>query len=582
MKLIKRFGRSDILFPALIGASTFLNGGEHFAVKYLFPVIAALFCLFGKERRADTSRIVIMGSALALFFITLTNGILNTDSVNFLIFTALLLYITTLTPEKPVIINVVILTASLHAALIFFSFILTGELRQASTFVNANWAAVWLAAGLYFLLFQDGRKPLWVRGGGILLLTLGIVVTLSRTGFMLLFILLFLLAKKAERKMRLTAVVLLLILLVFLSVRVARDLKDPLAFSRGRIYAAAGEMFSQKPFLGYGIAVTDERLPGFSLGEERPYSNYSIAPRMAHSVYLESLLSFGIVGTLFLGAGVFRLFQKAAFKTPFLLFLLAGLFNNIEKSFSLLLLAALFLTVGEQAGADRKKGFPFTGKKALVPAFALVYVMILSLISHFFFLSGDRAMEENRPFDSFRFFYRAYRTLPLDPYYAEWSVRSLLATDKVQWDVKLALCEEILSRATARNSSSPGLYYLKGVYYNALLRASGFNAFKPEVLQRGLEAIEKAVTLNPVKADYHYLKMVLWSYTDNEKTLTETFRKLTALEPYYLNAYLLMMEKTTDETLKEECARKARVIRSLQPVQPLNSYEKHLMGKDAL
>ncbi|HOO59139.1 MAG TPA: O-antigen ligase family protein, partial [Candidatus Mcinerneyibacteriales bacterium] len=356
MKLIKRFGRSDILFPALIGASTFLNGGEHFAVKYLFPVIAALFCLFGKERRADTSRIVIMGSALALFFITLTNGILNTDSVNFLIFTALLLYITTLTPEKPVIINVVILTASLHAALIFFSFILTGELRQASTFVNANWAAVWLAAGLYFLLFQDGRKPLWVRGGGILLLTLGIVVTLSRTGFMLLFILLFLLAKKAERKMRLTAVVLLLILLVFLSVRVARDLKDPLAFSRGRIYAAAAEMFSEKPLFGYGIAVVDDRLPGFSLGEERVYSNYSVSPKMAHSIYLESLLSFGIIGTLLLGAGIIPMLKKSAFQAPFVLLLLAGLFNNIEKSFSLLLLGALFLAVRKEESIETRRG----------------------------------------------------------------------------------------------------------------------------------------------------------------------------------------------------------------------------------
>ena len=73
--------------------------------------------------------------------------------------------------------------------------------------------------------------------------------------------------------------------------------------------------------------------------------------------------------------------------------------------------------------------------------------------------------------------------------------------------------------------------------------------------------------------------MVLWSYTNNEAALKETFMKLTTLEPYYLNAYLLMMEKSSDETLKKECEAKAREIKSLKPVERLNSYEREIMGR---
>ena len=579
MKLLKKFGRSDIIFPALIGISSFLNGGEHFAVKYLLPVLAAIFCIFGKERKADFPRMLIMGSAMAFFLMTVLGGVLNTDTIYFLIFTALLLYITTLTPDKSILINGMILTASLHAAVILISFAFTGDFRQASTFVNANWAAIWLVTGLYFLLFHWEGKPLLIRGGAGLLITLGILITLSRTGFLLLFILVFFLAKKAGRKARFFVAALLLAAFFFLSVRIIRDLKDPLAFSRGRIYAAAAEMFTHKPFLGYGIAVVDDRLPGFSLGEERPYSNYSVSPRMAHSIYLESLLSFGIIGTLLLGAGIVPMIKKSAFKTPLLLLFLAGLFNNIEKSFALLLLGALLFAVKGQKSRGGRKEMTFTGKRALIPAFAVSYILILSLTAHFFFIRGERAMHENRLFDSFQYFYRAYRILPLDPYYAEWAVRSLLATDKVQWDVKLALCEKILSSATEKNSSSPELFYLKGVYYNAILRSENFRAFKPEVLKRALETVGRAISLNPRKADYYYLNMVLWSYTNNETAVKEAYKKLTTLEPYYLNAYLLMMEKTTDDALKEECFRMVEKIRSLEPVHPLNSYEKRLMGK---
>ena len=579
MTLIKRYGRSDIIIPALIGISSFLNGGEHFAVKYLLPVIAALFCLFGKERRADVPRLIVMGAAMIFFVRTLAGGDLNTDTLYFLIFTALLLYITTLTPEKKLIVNGVILTASVHAMVIIFSFGITGDFRQASTFVNANWAAVWLVTGLYFLLVHWKGKPPVIRGGAGLLLLAGIIVTLSRTGFLLLFLLAFLLARKAGRKARFLIAALLLAALLFLSVRILRDLKDPLAFSRGRIYTAAAEMFSEKPLFGYGIAVVDDRLPGFSLGEDRVYSNYSVSPRMAHSIYLESLLSFGIIGTLLLGAGIIPMLKKSALQAPFVLLLLAGLFNNIEKSFSLLLLGALFLAVRKKESTESRRGVSFTGKRALIPVFAVTYLLILSVTAHFFFLTGDRAMKENRTFDSFRSFYRAYRILPLDPYYAEWAVRSLLATDKVQWDVKLSLCEEILTQAVSRNNSSPGLFYLKGVYYNAILRSDHFQAFKPEVLKRALDAVGKAISLNPKKADYYYLDMVLWSYTGHEAAVKEAFEKLTALEPYYLNAYLLMMEKTTDETLKRVCAEKAAEIRSLKPVQALNSYEREIMGR---
>jgi len=580
MKSIRRFGTSDIIIPLLIFVSSFLNGGEHYAVKYLLPLMGIIFILKEKKFLLQRSHFVFIFFLIFSFVFTVLTGMANTDTVNFLLWGLFLAYVTTKAPSKAFLTQGLIVTSLLHTGILIFQWIERGALRQPSTFVNANWAAVWIAAGLYAALFMWEAAGPRLRGAVSFLLAAGVFITLSRTGFLLLFMMSLIMARRLGKRGRTAVLLLLLFAVLLFALRFSRDVKDPLAFSRGKIYDAAGKMFLQKPVLGYGAAVVDDRLPHYFLGEERTYSRYSLFPRMAHSVYLESLLSFGLFGTLILGYAIYGFYKRSGYRALFLLLLFAGIFNNIEKSFSLLLLGALFLTVPTTFKREEKESYAFavTWKRALLPVFLISYYFLLTLLSHFFFLSGEKAMTERRLLDSFRYFYRSYRILPLDPLAAEGAVRSLLATDQIQWDVKLALCEEILSSSAALNRQNPKIYWLQGVYYQALLNSTGLTPLKPEAHARAMQSVEQALALHGNNPRYLFLKMALLAYTTDEESFEKTFYDLISLEPYYRNAYELMMQRTSNEELKNFCTQRIEVINNIPCSEPLNTYEKNILG----
>lgn len=182
----------------------------------------------------------------------------------------------------------------------------TGSSRPASTFLNPNHLAAWLAAAALFLAGRilertASRSERWAYGGASLLALTGVCVTGSRGAALGLAAGVAVLAattsgdlsRRARRAALLGAIVLALAMSVAIAARF-RGGVDPYPFHRTKIWSASIRILAVSPFLGSGpgqfpTAVSNSRFPleGAPLRFERGF-------RTPHSDVLRSVCEFGL------------------------------------------------------------------------------------------------------------------------------------------------------------------------------------------------------------------------------------------------------------------------------------------------
>ena len=569
-----KFRISDILL-LFIMLSSFFSGGENFYIKLLFPIMV-LITIIKKERfyvaKHDIWLVILLG---AIFTYNIFIGNLNNDVFNFLVFALSLLFLKNLLFSKIHFVSFFIFTSIIHSLIIIVQFFFFHRLRAASTFVNPNWVALWLLIALYFLIFETHlfKVSFFVRAVAIFLVLLGIVFSFSRTSVVIIFFTIFYLFIKRtliDRKVLYLFILSVIFIFAMGVYRYNYDKKDSFSFSRLKIYKADTKMFLEHPIAGSGIKVVSKRLRNFFDGDKKGVANFSVVPRMSHSTYFEILLELGGVALLFFFLFLFWDIKHNRFLLPVFFMLIAALFNNIEKSFSLVLLFFILLSFS----LIKKERIKYKKAYLYFLFFFLLYIAFFKTISFIYWNKSAKT-----PLDEYNYLRKAAMVTKYDPFYAEKFIEfSLIPTKGVAWDKKIYDVEQIFENARPFEKYNPKFFYLRSYFYFKILNLKNFSAFKPEVLEKAKKNIDIALNLDKKNIFYWYLKLVLSYYEKDYSRMHRISAVMEKLEPYFRGNYRIM-KRIVEGKEKEEYEKKIKDINRfyIENEKHLSKYEKRIL-----
>jgi len=577
MKSIKKIGKNDILLT-LIALSSFFTGGEALEFKFGIPLLALVFLFLDGAAGLGRKEIAAAAGTALLLLYNIFSGNISSDMFNTAIFIWGFIALASMRFTKRLFETLIISSAFIHSSVVFHQYFFSSIHRPASTFVNPNWTSLWIFAGLYILLRKRGMA-IALRIPAAVLMAAALYLERSRTIVLLLAMAAVWMILRQKRKTAIFAAAALIILSAVIgTVRFKSDIRDSLAFSRWKIYSASFRMAADRPLIGHGFATVDDKLPGYAGRERREYSNYSVTPKMSHSVYLEIILSAGLAGLLLFIWFLSGRLRVSRYRGLLILFMAAAMFNNIEKSFSLVLLTAVLLSFGKNTESEH------TCKRDIIraiPFLAIIfYFLTLQYAAYRSHLKAVDLMDQGRPEKAGKYYVAACRMDPAESfYYREYAMYILTSAEGIAWDDKTALVEELCRENIRFAGNDPESYYFRSYFYNVILRSGNFRLFKPEINERALADIDHALRLNPNNVNYLYEKMLFYAYKGDIAMVTETWHVLLSKEKYHFRSYQLMETLSDNPSLRETAARKMEEIRMIRKSASLNGYEKSIMSE---
>ncbi|TYB31383.1 MAG: O-antigen ligase family protein [Candidatus Mcinerneyibacterium aminivorans] len=570
----------------LIFVSSFLLGGENLYIKYFIIVFFFFIFIF-----KDTIKIKKYDWILYFFllFVSVYNIIIknyNSDLYNFIILYFIFILIKNLNFDKYFFSNLLILSSILHGIIVFYQSLVLNKFRSPSTFVNPNWVVIWLFVGLYFLIYErnvlDNYKILKIPVS--LLLILGSILTLSRTTIVLfvLFAIYSIFYRKIfSNKLKLIFAILTVLVLLIPVLRFTQRGKS-ITFKRLKFYNAGINLFQKKPILGTGIKTVEDKIKTYYTGEKRKFSNYSKSPRMSHNLFLEVLIEMGLFGFLLILFIFYKYFKYSYIKFPLLIYFTSFLFNNLEKSFSLILLFLILLSFNKLKFSQRisiKREFK------LIVFFIIISIFSFKLLSYIYIDFGNKAFNSKNYKKAYNYYKQSAEFTKYDPYYQNIYIKFLINLPKndligISWEERFYEIEKISTRLKKYDRFNSEVYDIYTFYCLKILRSDKFGKIKNEIWERGVKNINMAINLNPKNPFYYYKKLYFYYIKKDYNEVKKLAEKAIEIEPYFLRAYKILYEIEEDKDKKERYKNIINKIKSIynnRGKYNLNQYEKRLM-----
>jgi len=585
MKILKsKYFKIENIFVFLILLSSFSIGGENLYFKYSV-IVFAFFILFYKQKILYSSfdlSIFIAGIIYFIYNIIIQN--FNSSTLNFLIILFVLLIIKNLKIEKTFFVNIFILSTIIHSLIIFYQFYIKHISRTPSTFVNANWAALWISIGLYFFIFEKNlfKKNKILRIFLFVIFLFTLILTFSRTLIFIIIIFIIYGSYKFGNKKILKYLVIFLIVIsagiILIRINIS---ENQLTWSRLKIYKADFKMFLDSPVTGHGIKNVEDLLPNYFEGEFNGATFFSKSPKMSHSIYFEILLEFGVIGLFIFLLFLIKKYKNNYYKIPFIIFLVFGLFNNIEKSFSLLILFAIIMSFN----LKKKKIIKFRKEVFFILLLIITYIYSFKLFSFIKVHQGYKQFENKKYIKAYKSYQTAHNFTKYDSFYTYTYLRYILDLPQndilgFEWDERFYKIQSLFDNLKIYDKYTPKVYNLETYYYLKILRSEKFGNLKKEVYKLALNSINKAIDLNKNNALFYYKKMILFFVNNQKEKAFHTGKTILKIEPNFLRVHELMIDCTNNKKIIQKHKKRIKEIKNLNLEGiKLNKYDRNILQK---
>ncbi len=576
---------AEYVFVIIVMLSTFFQGGENEYVISIIPILSALYVILRKRITLQISDLLICAAVLSVIVVAYHNNAINSHVIMFAFTIVSMIIIKNITFNQKYFISILLLFSIVHCIIIIIQFMAYRIPRPASTFVNPNWVALWLLVAFYFLVFEKNifQKNSIIFLSATILVVSGLYFTLSRTTIVILiFFLAYLIYKKKlidRRYFILAAVSAVLLLSGLIYQRYTKDKKDPFAYSRVSIYNAAYRMFTVHPFIGFGPGTVEVTLQKYFEGEQTEYSRFAKTPRMSHSTYLEGLLVMGIIGSFLLFSGLFFSLKKRMYGLPIAFFMIAGLFNNIEKSFSIVLLFAVLISFGTH---DHAWYYRFKPYYTNIIFFIITYVCTLHILSYSLYLRSTKEKDQMKVYQLLRY---AHRLTPYDPFYVEQYTNFLTQTTlPFPQNGRYAAIERYYAKHKKLMPMDSDVRFRLSLHYFDFLtrlkntKAKEIQLMEPEIRMRLHVELETILKDWPFNVRYHYFMMNVLESEGNIPAAMKKAQEILLIEPEFYRVHAFIETHSTDKEEKLTHAQRMREISRYSKEKTVSAYERFIIA----
>lgn len=577
----------EYLFLIFVMISTFFQGGENEYILYAVPFISALYVILRKRVTFQPADIFIISAILLVAGTAIFRSTFNSHTIIFVLTAGAFLILKSITFNQKFFIHILIIFSIIHSTILIVQRVVFSQIRPASTFVNPNWIAVWLLVAFYYLVFEKNifqKYPIRFVAA-IMILVGGLYVSFSRTTIViLLFFLAYLIYKKKliDRRYFLVAAFSAIILLsALIYQRLSQDKSDPFAYSRISIYKSAYAMFVDKPLVGFGPGNVEHVLPKYFKGEKTAYSMNAKVPKMSHSTFFEVPLVMGGIGAVLLFCGIVFSLKKRMYGLPIAFILIAALFNNIEKSFSLCLLFAIVISFGTHDKAWYYRFRPYYSK---IVFFIVTYICLLQMISYYLY---SIAREEKDQVKVFTLLRRAQKLSPYDPFYVDEYTQFLtMTTLNIPQGQRLAAIERYFTiHKKLMPYDSTVRFHVSLHYFDLLSRLKQSNVkeilqMEPEVRMRLHLELEALMKEWPRNARYHYLMLLVLESENNISGALKKAREIVIFEPEFYRVHSFIAKHSTLQQEKLYHAERMSEIAAYPKEKATGDYERYIIATE--
>jgi tetratricopeptide (TPR) repeat protein len=497
-------------------------------------------------------------------------------------------------------------TACFQVLFAMFQMTFQGEIRPFGTLANPNFLAEFLAyaAAVSWILAsqQEGasRRP-WMYGL-VLLFLIGIGLTRSRGGFLLVIALGSFLAAERIGWRRSLAVAAVLVAAVFLVPNPLRDRflgkGDPFAFERISMWKASFRIFREHP-LGVGVGHFKYYWHLVRDPVEGTIIRYAKYARTPHSEFFSVMSELGLPGVIaFLGlgaAGVVSLRRAVSRKDPVVLGGVLILFASFLHSFfeynyhvlGMLLVnaAALGIVSGRLFRPVREWEFRL-GNAGKGLAYLLLGVCIIYSGATFAGTvlegKGSKSFLAGRMEEAGRWFRRASLADPWRGTYADSGSAvcyRLYEEGKGERNLYRAIALE--QEAYLRNPMDFRYPARLGYLFSKATDHVPAPARK-RVLDAAFSSYDAAIARNPHAADLRYLKALLLRMTGREAEARRLIESVLRDEPAYVKGWVLLgnLKEKEDREGALVAYEKALAVNSRYRDRAVETYEKEYVELD--
>ncbi len=503
-----------------------------------------------------------------------------------------------------VILMAILLAAACQAVLTFWQSLTEGAPRPAGSFLDPNFAGLFLFLGLVisslWSLLPGGipkkaRLPLGLLGLGLLA---AVVINGSRSVGALVILLLAALIV-ARRRARWVLLACLLGLLLFPSLIRMRLLEfaetDVYAWQRVNIWRATLRAIGDHPWTGVGLGNLSDHTYPYNFPVESHPARYAKRFTSAHNNFLQVAAELGIPGALLATLWLCRLgwawhrgmlrvkdpdLRVALWMASGIVggFLLQGLVMDNLRSPSLVLvvlsMAAVVRYVELQSEESPEparwnswwRGWrvgPSLGIMLSVPVVTIVWpLLVLSpYLSWRAFLEADALARQGLLAEAEGRISKAIRLNSEQPYY--WQFLADLKVARAKQDGKpgeLADGFKFLQQAISLNPSKPDFY----AHLSAMCRvAHELDPKKTIWLQQGMRYMEDAISRNPLNVFYRYERASLLMELGDSDGARQELEKAVSLEPNFIRGHEALAVVYGTLGRREEAEREIRTVRYL-------------------
>ncbi len=578
LKKIASFRYVEYLIIVFILGSSFIKGGTDQFIFSLFPILMCSYIVIKKKIVLQPGDYLLISFIGFIVIISLFYHGFNYTTLSLIFILIALFILKNILFNQHYFIFLFLTITFIHAIIILLQRIFLNMMRPASTFINPNWTALWFIVAMYFLLFEKNyfRTKIQYFITSIVLLLSGILLTQSRTIIIIiLYFLFYLLIKKRliERRYFIIAVAALIVVIGLLYWRLTVDKADPFAWSRGKIYKADYLMIKEYPLFGVGPGNVEYVLRGYGLGEKTKYTNFSKMPSMAENAFIEIILNFGLIGFIIVVPIVYFLFRKRIYGLPLTFFMIAACVNNVEKSFSLVMLFVLIASFGKH---EYTKVFHIKPYYVSMVTFVITYISLGQILSYILYKNNDGSLNSLSAYSNIR---AAYKISKYDPFYINEYYDYLSHTQLQFPENKKLVAQERLFNEMKRLSPYDTYFRYKHCYFywDKIKRLPKNSNEASELRMRLSTELDYILKQWPNNVGYLYFKMQYLHDEGNKDSALEIAYKILTIEPNYYKVHKYLSENALDKQTRNEHIRKMREIYGFDR-KNLNDYEQYILS----